>query len=180
MKINLGAGYSKYEGFLTVDNDPATSPDFLVDFETDKLPFDDNSVEQVLAFHVLEHIGKGFLPLLQEIYRVCKDQSTIFIKVPYYRSDMFSGDCGHVRAVTGQQFDQFSKKKNIESITNNEGNSHYALYLNIDFEKVESNCIPFPEWAEKFKTMTSEEIQFAKLHYWNVFWEEQIMLKVIK
>jgi hypothetical protein len=180
MKINLGAGYSKYEGYLTVDNDPRTSPDFLVDLEAGNLPFTDNSIEEILAFHVLEHIGTGFFPLIQEIYRVCKDGALVFIKVPYYRSDLFSGDCGHVRTITGHQFNQFSKKNNHNSIKNNEGNSHYALQLNVDFEKVESTCMAFPEWEEKFKTMSTVDIQFATLHYWNVFYEEHILLKVIK
>ena len=180
MKLNLGSGYSKIPGYLTVDIDPNVNPDYLLNLELDILPLNDNSVDEILAFHVLEHIGSGFFKLMQEMYRVCKDQSKIFIKVPYHRSDMFSGDLGHVRAVTGAQFSQFSKKNNKDAIDSNGGSSYYALQLSVDFELVDTIWIPFPDWEIKFKTMTKEERDFAKLHYWNVYSEEHILLKVIK
>ena len=58
MKINIGGGDQKYEGFLNCDYDKNCNPDFCFNLETDKFPFDDNTVEQVIAHHVLEHMAR--------------------------------------------------------------------------------------------------------------------------
>ena len=45
MKINLGSGYTKYPGFLNVDHDPLTNPDYLAGLEDLHLPIENNSVD---------------------------------------------------------------------------------------------------------------------------------------
>jgi hypothetical protein len=40
MKINLGSGFKRIEGFVNVDDDPLVEPDYIVNVEKDKLPFD--------------------------------------------------------------------------------------------------------------------------------------------
>lgn len=60
------------------------------------LPYEDNSVDYIYAFHILEHI-RGFLPLCEELYRVAKPNSILHIKVPYGSSDDAFEDPTHVR-----------------------------------------------------------------------------------
>ena len=55
-----------------------TKPDFLGDIHS--LPSRDNSFEEVICFHVLEHTN-NFLKALLELIRVSKDR--IHIKVPH-------------------------------------------------------------------------------------------------
>ena len=112
MKINIGGGFKRYEGFLNLDADPLTSPDYLVKLGVDTLPFEDNSVDEVRAYHILEHIGEGFFQLMKEIYRVCKDTAIIDIQVPHHRSEIFYGDPSHVRFVTIDNMRLFSKRYN--------------------------------------------------------------------
>ena len=38
MKINLGSGYKRIDGFLNIDDDPLVEPDFLCNIENDRLP----------------------------------------------------------------------------------------------------------------------------------------------
>jgi predicted SAM-dependent methyltransferase len=71
-RINLGSGYRKKNGFINLDNRPETSPDILCDL-TEGLPFKDNSVDEVWAQDLLEHIPIGkVVPLIEAIYRVLK------------------------------------------------------------------------------------------------------------
>ena len=36
MKLNIGGGLKRFDGFLNVDADPLTKPDYLVNLETEK------------------------------------------------------------------------------------------------------------------------------------------------
>jgi hypothetical protein len=55
LKVSIGAGDVKIEGFLRVDIDESTQPDFLMDAQ--KLSFKPKEVEVIYASHVLEHFN---------------------------------------------------------------------------------------------------------------------------
>lgn len=134
MKINLGSGYKRIDGFLNVDDDPLVKPDFLVDIERDHLPFEDNTVEEVRAHHILEHIGDGFIPLMQEIYRVCKHGAILDIVVPHHFHDNFYSDPTHKRPITVGGMYMFCQKTNKEHIEAYGSSSGMGLKYNVNFE----------------------------------------------
>ena len=68
MKINLGGGLKRFDGFVNIDHDPLTNPDFCFNIEKDKFPFEDNSVDEVKAHHILEHLGEGFFHTITSPY----------------------------------------------------------------------------------------------------------------
>jgi len=180
MKLNIGAGYTKYSDFLTVDHDPLTNPDYLADLENLKLDIKDNEVEEIIAHHVFEHIGPGFFSLLQELYRVCKHGAILDIKVPHHRSECFYGDPSHVRPITVDMMKLFSKKYGHWHMEQFNSSSNFGLKLNVDFEIVDFKYDPYDKWKERFKTMTNEEIDEVVMNFNNVFWETSIIMMVIK
>lgn len=107
MKLNLGCGVDKREGYVNCDISPLVKPDKIIDLEK-KLPFKKNSVTEVLAFHVLEHIN-NFIPLMHELYKVCKKNTIIKIKTPFYSAWGQFNDPTHVRSFTPFTFDYFKK-----------------------------------------------------------------------
>jgi len=58
LNLNLGCGFKKLDGFLNINRHPAGPPDAVVDLESLSWPWDDDSVDQVVLCHVLEHLGK--------------------------------------------------------------------------------------------------------------------------
>ncbi|SCB16578.1 hypothetical protein [Rhizobium hainanense] len=54
-KINMGAGYKRYPGYLAIDVDEACKPDFLVK-NNDLTPLPQGHFNEILAWDVLEHI----------------------------------------------------------------------------------------------------------------------------
>lgn len=72
VKINLGSGQQKLEGFINIDNRLEMSPDVCCDVIAG-LPFADSSVDMVRAWDFLEHIPLGkTVSVIEEIYRVLK------------------------------------------------------------------------------------------------------------
>lgn len=138
MKINLGSGYKRYEGFVNVDDDPLVKPDYIVQLDdvNIKLPFEDNSISEIKAEHILEHIGDGFIPLMKELYRVAEHGCILDIIVPHHQHDVFYGDPTHKRPITVPVMYMFSKKYCDSHIKTYNSSSGMANKYDIDWEMV--------------------------------------------
>lgn len=135
MKLNIGSGYKRYDGFVNVDDDPLVKPDYIVNLEEGKLPFDDNSVDEIKAHHILEHI-QNFIPLMQEFYRVCKHGAVLDIVAPHHNHEVYYGDPTHVRPITVNGMYLFSKKHCLGHKAQHDSSSGIALKYNLDFDVV--------------------------------------------
>lgn len=82
VKIDLGCGSVKKEGFIGLDFVMAPGVDHVLDLTRDRYPFDDNTVDYVFSSHFLEHIGAPN-HIFQEIGRICRDGAKIEIWTPY-------------------------------------------------------------------------------------------------
>lgn len=82
MKLNLGCGEKKLEGFLNCDIDKNVKPDKRLDLTKFPYPFKDNSAEEILMEHTLEHMAEPF-KVLKELHRIAKPEATIRIMVPH-------------------------------------------------------------------------------------------------
>jgi predicted SAM-dependent methyltransferase len=180
MKINIGGGLKRFDGFLNVDADTLSNPDFVVDLNKDLLPFDDNTIEEIKAHHILEHIGDGFLSLMQEIYRVCKDGAIIDIEVPHHRHENYFGDPTHVRPITVEMLKKFSKKYNQWHIDTYGSFSGFGMTLNVDFEILEFDYIIENEYRYLVDQGKFDEIQAISHRFNNVYSDTKIKLIVVK
>ena len=80
LKLNLGSGPKKYDGFLNVDRWAGCNPDIIWDLENTPWPFATNSTSHVLMSHCLEHLGnttEAFLQIIKELYRICADNAIV-------------------------------------------------------------------------------------------------------
>lgn len=143
MKLNIGSGYKRYAGFVNVDSDKHCNPDIHINLDDENLvlPFEDNSVEEIKAYHILEHIGNGYLRLLQELYRVCKPDAILDIKVPHPNHEVYLNDPTHKRPITVEGFRLFSKKMNNLEIERNGTSSTLGIMLDVDFEVIHYNYV---------------------------------------
>ncbi len=82
LRLDLGCGVAKAEGTIGVDKVAGPGVDHVVDFETDRLPFADGSVEYVFSSHCLEHLQAPLL-LFTEISRVCQSGARLEFWTPY-------------------------------------------------------------------------------------------------
>lgn len=180
MKINIGAGGTKIEGFVTLDYDPLTEPDYVVNLEKDPFPFDENTVEVVVAHHVFEHLGEGYFHCLKELYRVCKHGATIDVRVPHYRHDYFYDDPTHRRPITVGGMLLFSKKHNRLCKEQGAASSRLGDWLDVDFEIVNWDYVPDKRYREEFNGKPREEVEKYLREHNNIIEELWIKLVVVK
>ena len=80
LRLNLGCGVNKMNGYVNVDKFDEGEPDMVMDLEQTPWQFPDNSVEEIMLNHTLEHLGKDaqtFFSIINEIYL-----SLIYISEP--------------------------------------------------------------------------------------------------
>jgi SAM-dependent methyltransferase len=72
------------------------------------LPFPDDSVDEMLLAHFIEHV-RDPLPLMQELHRMAQAGCRMTIRVPYGASDDAYEDPTHVRPYFMNSFGYFSQ-----------------------------------------------------------------------
>jgi len=174
MKLHLGCGNEYKKGYVNCDLSKEVNPDKVVNLEK-KLPFKDNSVSEIIANHVLEHI-QNFIPLMHEINRVCKKGTVIKIKTPFFSAWGQFNDPTHVRFFTPFTFNYFKK-----------GNYSHEVSANKEMFKVEKVKINYGLGnSSKLNWLMNPLINFNHRFYCRFFAfifpssEIQFELKVIK
>lgn len=109
VKLNLGCGKKKIDGWINCDLSPEIMPDRVVDLEK-KLPFEDNYADKVLLDNVFEHITNQ-VKLINEIWRVCKHGAIVEIIAPHCTSVGAWEDLTHKHPLTLRSFDYVSVGK---------------------------------------------------------------------
>ena len=101
MRVEIGPGPERLSpDWTTVSAVPGTAVDFLAEWGLDRLPFDDCTVSEIYACHVIEHIGwMNVEAALVEAWRVLRVGGTIEIHtidfakaVEVYRSGVKADD----------------------------------------------------------------------------------------
>ena len=180
MKISIGAGDTIETDYIRIDYDSSTNPDYILDLERDRLPFEDSTVEAVKAHHILEHLGEGFFHCIQELYRVCKHGARINIRVPHPRHDSFLADPTHRRPITVMTMKMFSKKFNEVCRQRDLATSRLGDYFNVDFEIIDYKYIPDRSMEATLQHLDSQQkSDYADQHF-NIISEIEITLVVVK
>ena len=111
MKLNLGCGRNTMEGWTNIDHVAGPGVDVVFDLDHCRdfhLPFAENSVDEILLSHVIEHL-RDPLSLMQELHYVAKPGATLTIRCPHGASDDADEDPTHVRRMYPGSFGYFSQ-----------------------------------------------------------------------
>lgn len=106
IRLDLGCGNRKREGWLGVDSNPAVKPDVLHSLEQFPYPFPDSHADEIVMDNCLEHLQEQ-LKVLEELHRVAKPGALITLHVPYFRAHWAYNDPTHVRFFSVETFYHF-------------------------------------------------------------------------
>lgn len=94
------------------------------------LPFPDSSIESIISNHSLEHIGDGFIALMDECYRVLKPGAPFRIVTPLFPSTSAVEDPDHRRYFMDGTLDAFCGTPD----------NHWAEAFSIPYTKARFEC----------------------------------------
>lgn len=141
IRLDIGAGPQQISGWLSVDMNEAINPDIVADARS--LPFEDDVVDEICAFHVLEHMDwQGGLDALYEWLRVLKPGGGLTVAVPdvveiYH---MFKKGCkwGHYQIQMNEKYIQAvvfgsnilaNEIPEMMELYGGPGMDHHSLYI---------------------------------------------------
>lgn len=81
MKLNIGCGYNRLEGYLNLDSNPASAAERLM--EAHDLGFENCAVLEIMALQLVEHLGYFKTRFfLSECWRVLKPGGALILETP--------------------------------------------------------------------------------------------------
>ncbi len=187
MKLDLGCGRNKKEGFIGVDLIDAQGiikSDILSYLKT----LGDNSVDEVRMFHSLEHVSANhYIYVIKNLLRVCKNGAIIEIGVPYYNNSFDAANPHHNIHFSEHSFRFFCREKEDRhnvikkqdliadysfGLWDSANEGEFPGYVRI--KKIEYIYLP------EFKDKSEAEKDFARRHYHNVVLNMNTTLEVEK
>lgn len=90
------------------------------------LPFGDSSIQSIISHHALEHIGEGFIPLVDEVYRVLVPGGIFRAITPLFPSYSAVADPDHCRYFMEGTWESFGGKP---------GETHWMESFSVPYTK---------------------------------------------
>jgi len=84
-RLDIGCGNNKTPGSTYLDFDEIANPDIPHDLNIFPYPIEDNSFDEIIAKHIIEHLDH-LQKFFKKLYRVYKPGGTIFIETPHFSS----------------------------------------------------------------------------------------------
>lgn len=132
-------GNFNWKDLKTLDNNSDHNPDILFNLEDINLPLEDNSVEEIHAYEVLEHTGnqgdyKFFFKQFAEFYRVLVPGGYLIGTCPMWNSKWAFGDPSHKRVIQRETFWYLNQDLYKQWVGNNAMSDFRYLWKD-DFEE---------------------------------------------
>ena len=157
LRLDLGCGDNKREGFKGVDFVKTKSTDYVHDLLSFPWPFKDNSCEEAHLSHFFEHIPAKLRPrFMDELFRVVAPEGKVTVITPYFNSVRATQDYTHEwPPISPNSFLYFNRKWREENKL-----THGFYEMKCDWDFVYGYSLN-PAWASR-----SEETRvFALTHY---------------
>lgn len=174
MKLNLGCGLNHLPGYINLDKEPAAIPDRMFDIE---LPWlvTPNSVEHIVANHVVEHLH-DLKTFFRQCYLALAPDCEMVVHVPHHCSEDFWGDPTHVRPITETMMHLLSREFCAMCKEKGYANTPLAIYWDVDFETVSVKYVT----TERCRGMSESMLRDLMVRENNVLAEVHFILRAKK
>ena len=162
LKIDIGCGPNKKgEDWIGVDQYPFPNVDHVVNIAKDRLPFDDDTVEEVNASHFVEHLtATERCHLFNELHRVMKKGAKMAMVVPHWGSSRAYGDPTHQWPPIGEMWFYYLSREWRSTQAPHTDKANWPEGYDCDFEATWGYSL-----HPVFATRNAEFQQFAMNYY---------------
>lgn len=108
INLDLGCGENKQKGFIGMDKRNLPTVDIVHDLEVIPYPLNDESVNNIVASHIIEHLKPWLtIDIFNEWWRILKVGGRIAFSAPYGVNEYFVQDPTHCNPINQSTFQYF-------------------------------------------------------------------------
>jgi hypothetical protein len=104
MRLYLGAGLKRLDGYLHVDISACEGIDVVHDLDQIPWPWEENSIQAIVAEDVVEHLEINLIEFCEEAWRVLAPGGELFVRTPHHLGDSSWIDPTHRWHLNEQSF----------------------------------------------------------------------------
>lgn len=137
LKLNLGCGFRKKDGFINVDSDLGCIPDECIDLIEGRWPWTDNSVDEIVFEYSMEQMGSTIGDLrhvLSEVYRVARPGCRVYVTAFHPRHDQFALNPACTQRLSPDFFHLLSIGRNLNMISAGQPHDVFGMKWGVNLE----------------------------------------------
>lgn len=89
IKVNIGCGENKIDGFINIDKREVCNPDILCEIGNESIDMDDSCVDYIWSHNSFEHFD-NFISVVEELARISKNGAIWDVSTPYCTSTKYN------------------------------------------------------------------------------------------
>jgi len=145
LRLHLGCGLTHHEGWLNCDYIDTEFAECVFNVEQKPWPFPDNSVHEIYASHMLEHLH-DFQTFFDEAWRVLHPNASLMLRLPHGHHRAAWWDVEHIRPWFPESF-AYLQPGYAETIRNPQHAERTVLFgIETVDQRVDGKFAPILRW----------------------------------
>lgn len=166
MKLDVGCGMKKRNGFIGIDTFRSGKADIIHDLTLFPWPIPNDTCTEIVLDNVLEHLPNT-VGTFNELHRIAKAGCRVEIIYPYWRSFGCYADPTHVR-----YFNEYMIEYFLRPGTSTRSENKYAFYTNQYWKLVSRELTTYPILS----FMPSTILSFLSRHFIDIVHSVRIVV----
>lgn len=110
--LDIGCGANKVAGAVGMDVNPRTAADVIHDLDDLPYPFADDSFDEVIGRHVIEHVQNP-MAVMAELHRITRAGGTVKLLAPHWTNPDFATDLTHRNHLNSYSFRNLTAERAV-------------------------------------------------------------------
>ena len=161
--LDIGCGENKTPGAVGMDVNPNTSADVIHDLDDLPYPFANDSFDEVVARHVIEHVREP-MSVMIELHRIVRAGGVVKVLAPHWTNPDFATDLTHRNHLNSYSF------RNLT-----DGRAVFPFYTSVRFRQRLVRVTVLNLWrALGFEFFINLDQRSPSMRFLRKFWEQYL------
>jgi SAM-dependent methyltransferase len=161
--LDIGCGTNKVEGAIGMDFNPRTAADVIHDLDDLPYPFDDDSFDEVIGRHVIEHVQDP-MAVMAELHRITRAGGMVKILVPHWTNPDWATDLTHRNHLNSYSFRNLTDEGAV-----------FPFYTDVRFRQRAARVSVLNLYkAMGFELLINLDHRFPGLRFFRKLWEHYL------